>query len=175
MQSLTHMDSWWCDALFESHPSAMAVVAADHRFVRCNSAFCRLTGYEASELTKRTWQSITHPDDLYGDQSGANAAQLSREHATYAIDKRYIKKNGNIVWITLHVRGVFDADKFLCYLVVAIPLLQDFKPAEYQAKPVSIARWARENPKDAIIVLLGAFIFLGRDAVIEIIKGILTK
>lgn len=170
ISTLTHE---WDDALFESSPVPMALVAPDHRFVRCNASFCRLVGYSKAELGQRTWKSITHPDDLYGDEAGSNSVQVDPENRTYSISKRYISKNGSIVWCNLFVRAIWDAGKFACFFVTAIESAvgrPDAAPA--RSEPVSIREWARRNPKDAALVGFAVAAFLGRDNIVEIIKAL---
>src|SRR5262249_34554909 len=48
-------------------PIGMALVARDGRFIRVNRVLCEIVGYTADELTQRTFQSITHPDDVEPD------------------------------------------------------------------------------------------------------------
>lgn len=171
----------WDDALFESSPTPMVVVASTHRFVRCNAAYCALVGYSRTELLGRTWQSITHPDDLSGDQSGADAAQLDPNHTSYTIAKRYITKRGEVLWVDLFARAIWTDGKFDCYFVTVLrkPVGRcDDCPAGGRAKPAepaSIIEWAKRNPRDAAVAggLIGAMV--GRDTLIEIVRAIVGK
>ena len=45
-------------------PTGMALVSLDGRFVRVNRAFCEVVGYGPAELTKLTFQDLTHPEDV---------------------------------------------------------------------------------------------------------------
>ena len=58
-------------------PIGMALVALDGRFVRVNRALCEIVGYAPDELTRLTFQDITHPDDL-DDRPGARRPARSR-------------------------------------------------------------------------------------------------
>lgn len=93
---------------FEDAPIGMALVDLDGRFVRVNRVLCELVGYSPEELTGRTFQAITHPDDLDADLS--LAGQLLRgEIPRYQLEKRYIHKDGAIVDVMLSasmLRGV---------------------------------------------------------------------
>lgn len=83
-------------------PIGMALVALDGRFVRVNRALCELVGYTAPELTGLTFQAITHPDDLNADLELLE--RLSRgEIPRYQLEKRYIRKDGTVVEVLLHV------------------------------------------------------------------------
>jgi PAS domain S-box-containing protein len=91
--------------MFDQSPIGVAMVGLDFRFLRVNEAFCRITGYQADEFTALSFSDITHPDDLAAD------VQLARQLAAgeidqYAMDKRYIHKDGGVVWVRLTVRLV---------------------------------------------------------------------
>lgn len=184
MQTLPFLSTEWDAALFEQAPVPMAVVAPDHHFVRCNAAYCELVGYSKGELTGRTWQSITHPDDLYGDQLGAEEVKHNHSQPNYTISKRYLSKRGSVVWVNLFVRGVWQDEKFCCYFITAIrqPYSRcqgcpgdEGKPTLPVGRVGSITEWAKENPKDAVIVVTALAAFLGRDAVLDLIKLVFIK
>ena len=81
-------------------PIGMAIVALDGTFTRVNRALCELTGYSAPELTRLTFQDITHPDDLEIDV--ALSGQLARgEIPRYQLEKRYLRKGGGTVDVML--------------------------------------------------------------------------
>ncbi|HTV39835.1 MAG TPA: PAS domain-containing protein [Candidatus Sulfotelmatobacter sp.] len=89
-------------AMFEGAAVGIALAGPDGRPVQCNPAMCRMLGYSETELTQRTFDSLTHPDDL---EEGAKLFHSlkagEREH--YEIIKRYIRKDGEIVWGRLTV------------------------------------------------------------------------
>lgn len=175
MDPFDTLEPEWSDALFEAAPTAMAVVGADHRFVRCNAAYSDLTGFSRGELLSRTWQSITHPDDVAGDQAGAEATKQDRNHPTYAIAKRYLSKRGDVVWVNLHVRGIWHQGVFQCYFVTAsrqAPARCEDCPANGNriASRETLIEWAKRNPKDAALMVLAGAAFLGRDEAIALLK-----
>ncbi len=101
---------------FEHAPIGMALVATDGRWVRVNRALCDIVGYSERELLERRFQDITHPDDLETDLEQLRR-MLSGEISSYQLDKRYIHRDGRIVWITLSVSVVHDADGEPVYFV----------------------------------------------------------
>jgi len=93
--------------VFDESPVAMAIVGLDLRLQRANAALERLLGYTAEELTGRTLESVTHPDDVQEDIEGARRLVEGGAPAQQ-IQKRYIRKDGGIV--TARVTGAFVYD-----------------------------------------------------------------
>src|SRR5438067_5163 len=84
--------------LFEGAPIGMALLALDERFLRVNASFCRMVGYSNEELRQRTAEDITFADDI---ETGRQLAQsLLHGTARSTGDKRYIHKNGAILWVS---------------------------------------------------------------------------
>jgi two-component system cell cycle sensor histidine kinase/response regulator CckA len=86
----------------------MAIVAPDGRFVEVNPALCAIVGYRREELLARTFQDITHPDDLAADLELVNKV-LAGAIETYQLEKRYFHRDGHVVWALLSVSLVRDA------------------------------------------------------------------
>ncbi|MEY2505386.1 MAG: hypothetical protein QOJ05_908 [Verrucomicrobiota bacterium] len=87
---------------FEHAAIGMALVAPDGKWLRVNRSICEITGYSEEELLQRSFQDITHPDDL--DLDLANVKKmLAGEIDSYQMEKRYFHKNGAIVWVLLSV------------------------------------------------------------------------
>ena len=93
--------------VFEDSPVAMALVGEDFRLSETNDAFCRLTGYTAAELAELTFADITHPDDVGPDIRLARRV-FAGEVGSYSIDKRYVRKGGEVVWVALTVSVIRD-------------------------------------------------------------------
>ncbi|EEF24397.1 sensory transduction histidine kinase, putative, partial [Ricinus communis] len=86
--------------VLENAPIGMALVALDNRFKQVNQAFCRISGYTWEELMMLTTADITHPDDNQSYQSIVQRLK-DGEIDAYEIEKRYLHKNGDIVWVQL--------------------------------------------------------------------------
>lgn len=95
--------------IFEAAPIGKALVSKDGRFLHVNPAFCRFLGYTKRELLGMTIRQVTHPDDW------RDSAQAIREiHRKGAknmphLEKRYLHKDGKIVWGHVYARAVLDA------------------------------------------------------------------
>ncbi|ODS32154.1 MAG: sensor histidine kinase protein [Candidatus Scalindua rubra] len=84
-------------SLFEQAAVGIVHVASNGQFLRVNKRFCEITGYTEQEILERTYQDITYPDDLYA-QNEARKKILDGETSSYRIEKRYIRKDGTIIW-----------------------------------------------------------------------------
>jgi diguanylate cyclase (GGDEF)-like protein/PAS domain S-box-containing protein len=88
-------------------PVGMALVALDGSFMEVNHALCRLVGYDEADLLGLTFQQITHAEDLGSDLD--NLGLLTRgaiDH--YTMEKRYITRGGDVVWVRLAVSMARD-------------------------------------------------------------------
>jgi PAS domain S-box-containing protein len=87
---------------FEHAPIGMALVSLEGRLLKVNQSVCDLVGYSEAELLSRTFQDITHPDDLAANMENVRRA-LAGEIRTYQMEKRYVHKQGHILNALLHV------------------------------------------------------------------------
>ncbi len=89
--------------IFEQAAVGVALVeTATGRFVRVNQRYCDLVGYPAEELTGKTFQDLTHPEDLSLDLAGMRR-MVAGEIGEFTLEKRYIRKDGAVVWVNLTV------------------------------------------------------------------------
>ena len=85
---------------FENAPIGMAIVDFDFRLRRVNRCLCEALGYTAHELLEKRFIDITHPDDIKKDKKLAE--QLFRgELPTYKLEKRFLRKDGSLAWLSL--------------------------------------------------------------------------
>jgi len=107
----------------------MALVDLDGRFMKVNHSLCQMTGYSESELLSKTFQAITHPDDLAADVALVKRL-LAGEIRFYQLEKRYIHKQGQIVWILLSGSLVRDSQEQPLYFIAQIQDISDRKSTE---------------------------------------------
>ncbi|MDB4923145.1 PAS domain S-box protein [Mucilaginibacter sp.] len=104
---------------FEYAPIGMALVSPSGKWIRVNKTLCQLVGYGEQEFLKRTFQDITHPEDL--DIDLQQMYQLLEDKITaYNMDKRYFHKDGSIIWVSLNVTLVRDQLRKPLYFVSQI-------------------------------------------------------
>jgi len=101
---------------FEQSAVGLALVARDGRWLRVNRKFCEIIGYSHSELHNMTEQDIAHPDDHELD-----LAQMKRIEAgeieSYSMEKRYVRRDGQIASLHLTVNAVKNEGGKLKYCV----------------------------------------------------------
>ena len=95
--------------VFEDGPLGFAFVGKDHRILKVNAALCQLLGYSEAELLQLSFPEITHPDDRRADLESAERL-FRREIPFYRMRKRYVKKNGEIVWASLNATIIRDQE-----------------------------------------------------------------
>jgi len=92
--------------------ASVGIVQADAitgRILQCNETYCKITGYSQPELLEVNFPEITHPDDRQPDWKIFFEA-MSGEKPTYYNEKRYIRKDGSIIWVRLNAAFVRDSN-----------------------------------------------------------------
>ncbi len=91
---------------FEDTSVATVITDLDNRFVRVNAAFARLFGYSREEMLERSMADITHPGDLA--ESLARREALFRGESHFTQQKRYVHRDGHVLWCVTNVSLVRD-------------------------------------------------------------------
>ncbi len=92
---------------FEFTGIGMALVALDGRWLRVNKSLCEIVGYSEAKLLQKTFQNITHPEDLTADLALMNEL-IAGQRRFYQLEKRLIHREGHAVWIRLTTSLVRD-------------------------------------------------------------------
>jgi PAS domain S-box-containing protein len=87
----------------------MQVAPETGKILRVNPRFCEMVGYSAEELLAKTFWDITHPDDLLRNAASAQPF-LHGETSQLTIEKRYIRKDGSIMWGSVTATMIRDAE-----------------------------------------------------------------
>jgi PAS domain S-box-containing protein len=109
----------------------MALVSLEGRWLRVNRALCAIVGYSERELLNLTFQDITHPDDLARDLEYVRRL-LAGEIPTYQMEKRYLHKQGNVIWVLLSVSLVRAEDGSFVHFIAQIQDITTRKTAELE-------------------------------------------
>jgi PAS domain S-box-containing protein len=116
-------------ATFEHAAIGAAQVGIDGRWLRVNRRLGEIVGYEPEELLQTTFQEITHPDDLEGDLAQVRRL-LADELRTYTMEKRYLRRDGSIVWVNLTVSLVRNTSGEPAYFIAVVEDISERKKAQ---------------------------------------------
>ena len=105
---------------FDDAPIGLALVGLDGRWLRVNRMLCEITGYAESRAARAGFQDITHPDDLACRSRAHRSACSPARIRAYQMEKRYIRPDGEPVWVLLSVSLVCDPDGTPLYFVSQI-------------------------------------------------------
>jgi len=114
---------------FDNAAIGMALVSLEGRWLQVNPSLCELVGYSETELLDSTFQDITHPDD-FGISTERVLEFLAGANRFYQGEKRYVHKQGQILWVMLNVSLVRDCDGSPLYFVSQIKDITSSKQAE---------------------------------------------
>jgi PAS domain S-box-containing protein len=95
-------------ATFDQAAVGIAHVGTDGSWLQVNDRLCQIVGHEREELLRLTFQDLTYPEDLHADLAFVRRV-LAGEIPTFSMEKRYVRRDGSLIWINLTVSLVRDA------------------------------------------------------------------
>jgi diguanylate cyclase (GGDEF)-like protein/PAS domain S-box-containing protein len=116
---------------FENAAIGMALVGLDGRWLRVNDALVQLTGYDAEQLVEMSFRDLTPHEDLEADVNAFDDLISGRTDSHHA-EKRYIRADGQLVWVALSVSVVRDRDGHLLHLISQMQDITARKAAEHE-------------------------------------------
>ncbi|MBN2866127.1 MAG: EAL domain-containing protein [Thiotrichales bacterium] len=141
---------------FEQANIGIAHVSLSGDWLLVNRALLEILGYSEQELMSKTFQDISHPEDL-GTDLALVEQMLSGEIDEYKLEKRYFHKNGQIVWGNLSVGLVRDLEGNPLYFV---SIIEDITEAKNNLLKLEQAYVVFESTQEAIIVTDSDFIIM---------------
>lgn len=120
-------------ATYEHAAIGISEIAPDGMFLRVNEAICAITGYSREHLLANKLFSHTHPDDADPDREGFRK-QVAGELEFYSVEKRFIRKDGRISWLSVRSSSVHADDGQLLYVVRVVQDITERKAAERRQK-----------------------------------------
>ena len=128
----------------------MALVSLDGGFLKVNQALCDATGYSAAELTGKTFQELTHPDDL--EASTVVMRQLLCGEINFSkIEKRHIHKDGRVVWTLVSVSLLRDQQNRPLYFIAHIEDISESKQALIRQQELTEKAQAADRAKSEFL------------------------
>ncbi len=120
-------------ATFEHSAVGISHVSTDWQYLRVNQKFYDITGYSRSELLNLSFSDITHPADRSRDQEHARRV-LAGEMPTSSLEKRYVRKDGSIVWVNRTISLVRDPVGAPKYYICVVQDITAAKKMEMQLR-----------------------------------------
>src|SRR3954465_8835116 len=140
-------------ATFEQAAIGIVHLTLTEEWISVNQRYCEITGYSREQILKMRPEDFTHPDDV-----AASSDFLQRirdgELPEYRIEKRYIRGDGNAIWVNLTVSIVRTAAGEPMYLVGFIDDISQRREAQTEAsRSLSLLRATLESTADGILVV----------------------
>ncbi|MFC4779226.1 PAS domain S-box protein [Paenibacillus sp. GCM10023252] len=122
--------------VYQHSPNGIAISEVGaNQFLLVNPAFCTMLGYAEEELLQLTYNDITHPEDINLWKPSYTQEMMKSETGDYTFEKRYVHKEGHIIWATLHVQLIYEAEAGLPgYLITHIRNMTTEREAELKLK-----------------------------------------
>ena len=114
---------------FDDAAIGMALTSPDGRWLQVNQSLADLTGYGKDELVGMSFADITHPEDLSEDLEALRGL-VSGGRQRFITEKRYIRADGQIVWVSLSVSSVRGEEGEVLYLISQMQDITERKRAE---------------------------------------------
>jgi len=99
-------------AYFKNNFFSIINVGLDGTFLNVNEAFLKLVGYTKKELAHKRPRDLTHPNDTSISQQKLKILR-EKKVSSYTIDKRYINKKGDVIYVKIYVTGIYNKNKLL--------------------------------------------------------------
>jgi len=120
-------------AMFESAPIGIAIVDSAGRYAHTNPTLQRFLGYSEQELRGKSYRDVTMTDDV-AESDRRFAGLTAGSYDRYAVEKRYRRKDGAVVWGRVSVAGVREAGGKLTHTVSMIEDVTEEKSLQTAAR-----------------------------------------
>ncbi len=134
--------------VFEQSPLGIALVGRDLCFLQANPAFCRMVGYAEAELVGTAFAAITHPGDIEGNTELAHRL-FGGEIPSYQLEKRYVTKQGQTLWVRLTSSLVRDADGTPLH---TLSMVEDITQSRRDGDRISSLATAIEQSAEQVVI-----------------------
>ena len=122
---------------FDYAAIGMALVSPQGAWLRVNRSLCNLLGYTEREMLDLNFQEVTHPDDIGNDLANLYRL-LQSETPTSHVEKRYVHRDGEVVWALNSVSLVRGADENPGHFIFQIQDITERKRAEAALQSLSL-------------------------------------
>ncbi len=149
-QQLAHSEERFRRSMAES-AVPICIIEPDGSFGEVNQAVCDFFGFTEEQLRGKTWQELTHPDDLDIDLGQVRRVQRG-ELDHYRLTKRYLDATGRVRYGDLSVTGIRDQDGSLSYFVSQIvDITEQTESRQALARSEESFRLLANNQSDLVL------------------------
>ncbi len=135
---------------FELGLIGMAITSPQKGWIEVNQRLCDMLGYSRQELLKKTWIEMTHPDDVEPDIKQFERL-LNGKIDGYALEKRFIRKDGEIINTILSLKSICKPDGTVDYLVVLLEDITQQKQFTIEKEKLNKALELKNKELESII------------------------
>jgi PAS domain S-box-containing protein len=135
-------------SLFDLSAIGMAQVSSEGRYLRVNRKYCQMLGYSEQELLHLTLYDVTYPNDREASAVKVSSS-FTGEPEEYSIEKRYVRKDGEIIWALVNWTIVRDAEGRPLRSVANIQDITARKQAEAEHEELLLRERAARETADA--------------------------
>ncbi|HSH73262.1 MAG TPA: diguanylate cyclase [Methylophilaceae bacterium] len=125
---------------FQDAPIGMMLVDMEWQITRVNRSICDMLGYAEEELVSRTFQEITHPEDIHTDLELVRQ-MIAGDINDYRLEKRYFHKDGHVIWMLLSASLLRDQYQLPAHFIFHIQDISEYKKIQKQ-----ISEYAYQDP-----------------------------
>jgi PAS domain S-box-containing protein len=135
--------------LFDLSAIGMAEISPEGKYLSVNRKYCEMLGYSKQELLHRAVVDVTHPDDREATATQVSSGFTSGEPAEYTLEKRYMRKDGAIIWALVNWTIVRDAEGHPLHSVANIQDITARKQAEAEREELLLRERAAREAAEA--------------------------
>ncbi|BEQ13892.1 PAS domain S-box protein [Desulfoferula mesophila] len=149
--------------VFENAPEGMSLLNREQQFIEVNQRLCDILGYSEQELLGKTFNEFTHPDDRQPSHERWDKL-ISNKATRTGAEKRYIKKNGETLWVQISNTVLYDEQGNIKFIIGHLHDINE--RIIYQRELIRERDLSQKYLDTAGVILLA----LGKDGRIEMIN-----
>jgi PAS domain S-box-containing protein len=135
--------------MYSAAAIGIAISTLDGHYLQANAAYCRMVGYSEEELKTLDFAALTHPDDLSSNLKIRDEL-LAGLRENFVMEKRYVKKGGEIIWVRASVCATHAVGGKIDTLIV---MAEDITEARKSQGALALFRTLIDRSPDAIEVI----------------------
>lgn len=126
-----HESEFRFNKLYENSAFGMVLTNDRFQFIKTNPAFCEIMGYHEAELLNMTFKDLSFPDEINNNLLNIQRL-IKKEISVYRAEKRYIRKDGSVIWGSLTVVANYSDDGSFLYNLATVEDITRRKAAELE-------------------------------------------